>query len=220
MDIFITQNSYYFVHRHFLNLFLKNNSYIIYVREIKKGIFRKYYDFLLNFGLLNTFFSCIMEFVYFTLLSRKVGELKISITDDADLNSFLENKLKTGNFNRVFSIGCPCKINAEFQKKYKINIYNLHGGIIPYQIGRFSPIKSLRKGHSYLGASLHLISKVFDEGTIVSQDYFQTNNKYIIANYNKVLKISSSLLGCFFNGTIKKIPLDVFKDLEKSNRPD
>ena len=217
MDIFITQNSYYFVHRHFINIFLKNSSHIIYVREIKKGIFRKYYDFLFNFGLFNTSFSCIMECIYFVLLSRKESSLNVSIIDDGNLNSFLEDQLKTGNYNRVFSIGCPCNINADFQKKYRINIYNLHGGIIPFQKGRFSPIKSLRKGHSYLGASLHIISGTFDEGSIVSQDYFRTNNKYIISNYNKVLKTSANLLNSFFTGTIKKIPLEVSEDLEKFN---
>ena len=116
MDIFITQNSYYFVHRHFINIFLKNSSYIIYVREKKRGIYRKYYDFLFNFGLLNTIFSCMMECIYFILLSRKQNKLNSSIIDDANLNLFLEDKLKTGTCNRIFSIGCPCKINADFQK--------------------------------------------------------------------------------------------------------
>lgn len=214
MDIFITQNSHYFVHRHFINIFLKDNTHIIYVKEKKRGKFKKIYEFIVNFGLFNSTFSLVMELIYFAMLLRKINKINFSITTDENLNLFLDEKLKNGNFNRVISIGCPCLIDTNFQKKYRINIYNLHGGIIPFQVGRFSPVKSLKKGHSYLGATLHLISKNFDDGLIVSQDCFRPKNRNIISNYNEVLKISASLLSSFLDGVFKKLPDDALVNLK------
>jgi len=215
MDLYITQNSYYFVHKHFMNMFLRENSHVIYVRETKRGIFKKYYEIIANFGLLNTIFSGIMECVYFVLLSRKGSKIATSVTDDKNLNTLLEEKVQSGIYNRVFSIGCPCMIDTAIQKRHEINIYNLHGGIIPFQKGRFSPIKGLVNGHPYLGATLYLISDVFDEGALVSQDYFRVDNGHVIGNYNKVLKLSASLLNSFFSGTTKRIPVEIYKDLEQ-----
>ncbi len=218
MDLYITQNSYYFVHRHFINVFLRENAHVVYVRETKRGIFKKYYEIIANFGLFNTIFSGIMECVYFVHLSRKVRKFDSSVIDDKNLNIFLEKKVQSGVYNRVFSIGCPCMIDTAIQKRYAINIYNLHGGIIPFQKGRFSPLKGLVNGHPYLGASLYLISDVFDEGALVSQDYFRVDNGQVIGNYNKVLKLSANLLNSFFSGTTTRIPVEIYKDLEQCSR--
>ena len=57
MNLYITQNSYYFVHRHFINLFGKEKSKIIYVKESGRGITKKYIEIIQNFGLLNTLIS-------------------------------------------------------------------------------------------------------------------------------------------------------------------
>jgi len=103
------------------------------------------------------------------------------------------------------------------QELFKINIYNLHGGIIPFQKGRFSPIKSLKSKHKYLGASLYLISDIFDEGRLISQDYFKVSTKNFLVNYNNVLKISSNLLGSFLNGHTKILPKAVFSSLDNTN---
>ena len=101
------------------------------------------------------------------------------------------------------------------QKKYNIKIFNLHGGILPYQKGRFSPIKSLNNEHSYLGASIHEVSNSFDEGEIISQNYFKINNHKKIENYNKVLQASSKLLGLFLADKYVKIPNKVLISLKK-----
>jgi len=216
MDIYITQNSYYFVHRHFIKFFLRDNSHVIYVVEKKRGILKKYYEIITSFGVMNTLFSVIMECIYFLLMLRKTRGLTASTVSDQNINNFLENKIKSGLYNRIFSIGCPCMIDSSLQEKYGINIYNLHGGIVPFQKGRFSPVKSLHKGHKYLGASLYLISNIFDEGSIISQDYFKVHKKNIILNYNKVLVLSSDLLSSFFEGDLKKLPTKVFKNLENN----
>tara|TARA_B100000787_G_scaffold64481_1_gene47349 strand:+ start:996 stop:1652 length:657 start_codon:yes stop_codon:yes gene_type:complete len=217
MDLYITQNSYYFVHRHFIKFFLNDNSHIIYVRERNRGLFKKYYEIAINLGILNTIYCSFCEFFYFIILYKKQLGLNAEFVNDINLNGLLEEKAQTGKYKRVFSIGCPCMIDSSLQEKYGINIYNLHGGIVPFQKGRFSPVKSLHKGHKYLGASLYLISNIFDEGSTISQDYFKVHKKYIIVNYNKVLVLSSDLLSSFFEGDLKKLPTKVFKNLN-SNR--
>ncbi|MDB0033100.1 hypothetical protein N9E67_02420 [Amylibacter sp.] len=213
MDLFITQNSNYFVYRHFKCIFEKNDTHIIYVRERGRGLFRKYIEIIRNLGLLNTIYSGLLECAYFILFMKKKTNLTSHLIDDDNLNLFLEEKLKTKLYKRVFSIGCPCKIDADLQKKYNIKIYNLHGGIIPFQKGRFSPIKSLKRGHQYLGASLYLISDSFDEGHLISQDYFRKKNNSVIGNYNLVLKLSSRLLHSFLSNELKNIPSEILKEL-------
>ena len=65
MNIFITQDSYYFVHKYFLNIFEDNNVELIFVRENKRGIIKKYKELIFEFGFLNFIKSCILEFKYF-----------------------------------------------------------------------------------------------------------------------------------------------------------
>ena len=217
MDLYITQNSYYFVHRYFIKFFLRENTHIIYVRESKRGLFKKYYEIILNFGFFNTIYCSFFELFYFLVFFKDQSKLSSKVVDDSNLNDILEKRIGTGNYSRVFSIGCPSMINADLQKQFSINIYNLHGGIVPFQKGRFSPIKSLKNGHEYLGASLYLISDTFDDGHVISQNYFKVYNKNIISNYNNVLSISAHLLESFFNGDNKKIPVNVFKSLGKAD---
>ena len=217
MDLFITQNSYYFVHRHFIKFFLDNQSEIIFVSERKRGLIRKYFEITINLGFFNTLYCFVCEIYYFLLLFRKKFKLKSQKANDSNLNKVLEEKIRSGKYNRVISIGCPCKINSNLQELYKIKIYNLHGGIVPFQKGRFSPIKSLKNKHKYLGASLYLISDIFDDGTIISQDYFKVSSKNILVNYNNVLKISSNLLGSFFDGNKKILPQIISNSLAKTD---
>lgn len=217
MDLYITQNSFYFVHRHFIKFFLNNKSEIIYVSEKKRGLIKKYFEIINNIGFFNTIFCCLCEIYYFVLFYNKYLKLKSQRVDDIDLNTILEKKIKSGNIKRIFSIGCPCKINPDLQGRFKLNIYNLHGGIIPFQKGRFSPIKGLNLRHRYLGASLYLISDTFDEGSLVSQDYFEVISKNILFNYNKVLIISSKLLESFFDGNTKKLPDVIVDSLKNAN---
>ena len=216
MDLFITQNSYYFVHRHFIKFFLNENTEIIYVSERKRGLIRKYNEIILNIGFFNTIYCTACEVFYFLLLFNNQSRLKSQKVNDSDLNRILEKKISSGKFKRIFSIGCPCKINSDLQQLYKIDIYNLHGGIIPFQKGRFSPIKGLKSKHKYLGASLYLISETFDEGSIISQDYFKVVNKKILINYNEVLRTSSNLLDSFLDGKTKILPKTVFNSLENT----
>jgi len=217
MDLYITQNSFYFVHRHFIKFFLNKKSEIIYVSEKKRGLVKKYVEIIYNIGFFNTIYCSLCEVYYFLLLYKSHTKIKFQKVNDVDLNTVLEKKISSGNIKRIFSIGCPCKINSNLQDQFKLNIYNLHGGIIPFQKGRFSPIKGLKLGHKYLGASLYLISDSFDEGSLVSQDYFKVINNSILVNYNKVLKISSDLLESFFDGNSKKLPEVIFNSLNNTD---
>jgi folate-dependent phosphoribosylglycinamide formyltransferase PurN len=215
MNLYITQNSYYFVHRHFINLFGKEKSKIIYVKESGRGITKKYIEIIQNFGLLNTLICSFLEILYFTLLIKRVLKLETSNINDINLNAYLDDEIKSKKYKNVISIGCPCMIDSDLQQKYQISIINLHGGIIPYQKGRFSPLKSIKNGHQYLGASLYYISNSFDEGSLISQDYFLIKNTRIISNYNKVLNLSANLLEKFFQNEIKTIPTNVLESFHR-----
>ena len=214
MILYITQNSFYFVHRYFLTFFLNKKCEVIYVYEKKRGLTRKYREIAFFLGLMNFIKSIFLEFVYFLKLYRRTRFIKSCSISDKDLNNILEFKLKKGIYKEVISIGCPCIINTNLQKKFKVRFLNLHGGIIPFQKGRFSPIKSLNKGHKYLGATLHVISTKFDNGEIISQDFFKIRSRNILNNYKKVLCISSQLLEDFFNGRTKFISKDILKTLK------
>lgn len=217
MNLFITQNSYYFVHRHFIQLFDKEKSKVVYVNERGRGIAKKYIEIIENFGFVNTLMFTFLEVLYFFQLFKRQSKLDSLVIDDINLNLFLEDEIETGIYNQIISIGCPCMINSSLQDKFNIRIINLHGGVIPYQKGRFSPLKSINKGHEFLGASLYLISDSFDEGAILSQDYFKLTNTNTMSNYNKVLKLSANLLDLFFQNKIKTIPREVLIKLSKGD---
>ena len=213
MILYITQNSFYFNHRHFLNFYEEKNCEVIYVSEKKRGLIKKYKEILFYFGLINCVKSIFLEFKYYFNLHRRASRVNSNTVIDRDLNKVLKFKLKSGIFKEIISIGCPCIINCNLQERFNIKILNLHGGIIPFQTGRFSPIKSLKKGHEYLGSTLHIISNEFDNGEIISQDFFKIKNKNILNNYNHVLSISSKLLQDYHLGKKRKIPKEVLTKL-------
>ena len=201
-DLIITQNSFYFVHKHFLKIFNKLNVDIIFVSETGRGKLKKYLEIIRCFGLLNVLIIFFGEVYYSFCLKRKLKKFQINYVDDLNLNILIKEKLELGIYKRVFSVGCPCLINHSFQKTYSTPIYNLHGGIIPFQVGRYSPIESMKKGHKYLGSTLHLINNKFDDGDIISQDYFALKNKRFLNNYNKVLELSAQLIDKFCQNKI------------------
>ena len=215
MNLYITQNSYYFVHKHFINFFMEGDSKIVYVRERKRGILKKYIEITFNFGLINTIVCSLLEFFYFLSLSNRAYKLNSLTVNDRDLNIFLDEELQSNKYSQIISIGCPCMIDSKLQNKYDVSIINIHGGIIPFQRGRFSPLRSIKSGHRYLGASIYEISDTFDEGKILSQDFFEIKNKFLLPNYNKVLDLSSNLLNLFLKNNYLKIPENVNAELSK-----
>jgi len=215
MDIYLTQNSYYFVHRHFLRHFERSGSEVIYVNEKGRGLRKKYLEIISNFGVLNFLISSFLEVLYFLKLANRQANLKTYNVPDHKLNTFLEPMIATEKYTRIISIGCPCKIDASFQTRFGIEIINLHGGLIPFQKGRFSPLKSILKGHKHLGATLYQISDVFDEGLILSQDSFKIRSTKILENYNRVLTTSALLLDDFFQKKVKVISLEALEALQK-----
>lgn len=213
MDIFITQNTYYFVHRYFIKFFENKKSEVIYVTEKRRGIKKKYFELVKTFGIARSLYFVLMELIFMIILFHRQIRLKTNTVTDHELNRFLENEIPKKKIRRIISIGCPCLIDSNLQSKYNIKIFNLHGGIIPYQKGRFSPIVALKNNHKFLGSSIHLINDTFDNGKIVSQDYFEVKNKDLIFNYNKVLFTSSLLLDDFLKGLCKSIPKEVINFL-------
>ena len=219
MNIFITQDSYYFVHKYFINIFERNNVELIFVKENRRGIMKKYKELISEFGILNFTKFCILEFKYFLKFYIRKNKLNFHYVSDSNLNKFLESKLMSYKFSKVISIGCPCKIDTLIQKKFNIDIFNVHGGIIPFQRGRFSPIKAYKKKHKYIGATIHKITDNFDNGKIISQDSIMVlSNDKIIDLYSKVLKLSSLLLKEFLLGNRKKINIFVENYFNELNR--
>ena len=213
--IFITQNSYFLVHKFFYNIFKKENNLLIFVKEEKRGISKKYREIISNFGILNFFLLCLNELLYFLKFFHCVNKLKIVKANEFNLNIRLEDILQEHAYRKIISIGCPCKINTEIGKKYNIEMINVHGGIIPYQVGRFSPIKSIKLGHKYIGATIHTLSNEYDEGNIISQDYIKPINRNLVINYENILRLSSRLLNEYLENRTYLIEEDIFKTLIK-----
>ena len=162
-NLFITQNSYYFVHKHFLKFFESKNSEVIFVSEKKRGIKKKYLEIIKNFGIRNFIKIIFYELIYSIILRKRKKSINAFMVSDQDLNQFLEDLISKNKYNLIISIGCPCLIKTNFEN-YKKPIYNIHGGIIPFQKGRFSPLKSLQKDNKYLGSTIHIIDNYFDAG--------------------------------------------------------
>ena len=142
-------------------------------------------------------------------LFYRVSKLNFSTINDEELNNILNYKFNSGKYNRLISIGCPVKINIDKVKNNKVTLINLHGGITPFQVGKFSPLKAIKKNHKYLGSTIHHLSKFFDKGEIISQDYFIKNDDKKLKNYNKVLCLSSDILEDYFKNNLRVIPHNI-----------
>ena len=216
-DLFITQNSYYFVHRHFLKFFEIEGNEVIYVSEKKSKLFKKYFEIIKYFGFLNCIKSFIYEMFFMYKLLKRTKKITSYRISDYKLNEFLKKKIIEKKYKRIISIGCPCFINPNLNKINNSILLNLHGGIIPFQRGKYSPLKSIKKRHNYLGATLHLINNKFDAGKIISQDYFKLTSGNLLENYNSVLKISSKILEEFMdekNLSLPKYIIQYFKKIK------
>ena len=209
-NLYITQKSYYFVIRHFIDVFEQNNSEVIYVRETKRGVIKKYKEIISNFGILNTLICLFRELICFIKLNTRSRNISSMMTDDQDLNCLLELCLKNKKYSRVISIGCPCKIDSTIQDRHEIQIFNLHGGILPFQKGRFSPLRSLNRRHKYIGATLHLVSSCIDEGQIISRDFMPVKNvKNKLRHYDNIISLSAKILRLFLKGKSVELSMSI-----------
>jgi hypothetical protein len=182
---------------------------VIYVSESNEKLAKKYLEIINYFGFFNFLKIIFYEAFFICKFYRRCNKIKSYKIKKDDLNSFLEEKIGSTKFKRIFSIGCPCFINPDLSKINNAILYNLHGGIIPFQKGKYSPLKSIKKKHKYLGATLHLINDKFDEGQIISQSYFEITSKNKLCNYNKVLKLSSKILDEFMKGKKLFLPKNI-----------
>ena len=182
------------MHKFFLDIYENETCTILYVSEKKRGFYRKIKEILNEFGYLNFFAIIVYEIIHFFLLFRRVRFLKSEKVHDYQLNEKIKTVLSENNFDSVYSVGCPTKIDSSLQKSFGIIFYNLHGGILPHQTGRFSPLKALRNKEQQLGATLHKISDNFDAGEIIEQDSFEPIIASKLYNYLRVLKLSAKIL--------------------------
>ncbi len=182
------------MHRIFLEIYESQSCKVLYVSEKKRGFLRKIKEIFREFGLVNFLIIIILESIHSLLLFRRKSALDSEKIHDYQLNEKIKTILDSNKFNSVYSIGCPTKIDSNLQSFFGITFYNLHGGILPHQTGRFSPLKALKRKDEYLGATLHEISDKFDDGEIIKQDFFKPKSKSKLINYVKVLKISKTIL--------------------------
>ena len=189
---------------------------VVYVNEKKRGRKKKYSEILGQFGVFNVLYIILKEAVlslFFYSRSRYAHSLNI---DDCDLIAFLKLVTIINKPKYIFSIGCPCFIPPSLAHgNNEIKLINLHGGIIPYQRGRFSPLKSLQRGDKYIGCSIHEISSDFDSGPLISQAFFEVKSTSKLGIYNKTLSLSRQLVEDFFNGKVHKVPEEILLELSK-----
>ena len=93
-NLFITQNTYYFVHRYFIKFFEQQNTEVIFVTEKKRGILKKYIEMIENFGIRNFIKIIFYELKFLILLKKRKESLKYFNVYDYKLNQLLENLLK------------------------------------------------------------------------------------------------------------------------------
>ena len=213
MIIYITQKSYYMVLKYFINFFINKNVQVLYVEETKIIYRKKILEIYQNFGFLNFVNLIFLEFFYFLFLRSEANKINHLNIKDVDLDSYIKRILQKKNIEKIISIGCPCKIDINLSNKYDTKFINLHGGIIPYQKGKFSPIQSMKNKHKFIGSSLHYMSEYFDSGDLISQNYFKVISDNKFKNYNKVIFKSSVLLGDYLNNKTYSIPNSIKKQL-------
>ena len=70
MKLFITQKSYFFMHK-FLEIYENETCKVLYVSEKKRGFLRKIKEIFREFGYLNFYAIIVYEIIHFFLLFRR-----------------------------------------------------------------------------------------------------------------------------------------------------
>ena len=206
--LFLTQKSYYLSIKKFYKFFASDNADVIYIK--KKNLFlTTLKDLLKEFGFINSIKIVFKEIEYFLTYYFKEKKIKSVKIESPNLNRYIHKYLKSNQCDLIISIGCPVKIDIRRLKIYNVEIFNLHGGITPYQIGKFSAIKSIKKEDEYLGATLHSVTSKIDLGPIISQNYFKRLNNNYLDNYLIVLDKAQELLNNFYQNKNSNLPKNI-----------
>lgn len=119
------------------------------------------------------------------------------------------NKVESINLadiKMLISIGSPLIFGNYFIKKNVDKLLlNLHGGILPYQRGLFSPYWAIKNNDKYIGATLHVIDDKIDNGEILSNDFILRTSCSSYLAYKIVLESAFKILDNYTNFNIKKI---------------
>ena len=92
--IFITQNSYFFIHRNFNKIFNQSENIVIFVKEKRRGILKKYLEIIKSFNIKNFITIVILEIYYLALFLKKKNKYKTIFVNDYEINNLLESILK------------------------------------------------------------------------------------------------------------------------------
>ena len=211
-NLIITQRSSFFVTHFFQPLLTEKSSKILYVKR-NASMFALIREMANNFGVLNTLKIIGFELIFRLIYIRFELSLETEFVHEKNLNHYLIEESVVEKYQNIISVGCPCKIKM---CKNRVSIVNLHGGLTPWQKGKFSPIKALRRGDKYLGATIHLIDDEFDSGPVLSQTYISNHFSDNLVAYTAVLKISASLLASFLHGNVTSLPDEVINAMDRS----
>ena len=130
------------------------------------------------------YFKNIIGYEHCPILYKYVSNLGYKVFN----NNFKANHLNSLDIKKNENILITLNHVLEHNEN-SIEMINLHGGITPYQVGKFSPIKSIKKGHSIIGATIHELSEEFDSGKIITQSYFKVEKK----DFSYLLKCPTAL---------------------------
>ena len=129
MDLFITQNSNYFVHRHFKCFFETSGSHIIYVRESGRGLFKKYFEIIRYLGFINTIYCGLLEYFYFFKFVKQKQHTSIETVEDYKLNAFLETRVQFNKLIKQDTLKNDMTINDFLLEKADVILANEPMGI-------------------------------------------------------------------------------------------
>ena len=139
---------------------------------------------------------------------------KIFYVDDIN-NKLSQQILKKNKITHIFSTSSRFIFKKDILKKFNNKIINIHGTLLPHERGSGAYTYRIMNSNYFCGATIHLITKVIDEGKILLQ-----SKKKVISQKSlpidfliKTNEIYTSLIKLF----VKKIISNKTFKLKKQN---
>ena len=200
--IIVTQFSGYFVYKYFGKiLFSKNIAKIYFVKNKRKNLIR---ELLCVFGLKEFLFLVFFEFFYLIIFFLKIIFLKVKV----EFISY-ESQISKIKDTKLISIGSPIIFTKKFLNDESVEYLNLHGGILPYQRGLYSPYWASFYKDLFCGATLHRMRPEIDSGASISMLAKKRRGDSVLLSYKLTLTIASKILNDYIvNDKIYKININ------------
>lgn len=116
----------------------------------------------------------------------------------------IKKRMSTNSKNVLLLVNCIWKISDEILCLFKNNVFNIHLGTLPNQVGAGGASWLSMIGAKKSSISIHQVNKEYDQGeTLLANDFYLKKDFLLEDYYSQVRKLETKTYGKFFDILIK-----------------